>query len=274
MTIHTSTITIIGAGNMARALVSGIIANGHPPDKLWVANPSTPKLEALKSEFAISISTENTVAAEKADILIFAVKPKILPAVAKELAPLIQKRRPLIISVVTGIPIASLQQWLGQEQAIVRCMPNTPASLGCGATGLYANPATSTEQRQLAEAALASVGFTVWLDQEAQLDAVTALSGSGPAYFYLFMEILQQVGQDLGLPEETARLLTLHTAYGATIMAVESQQSLPDLRRHVTSPGGTTEAAVETLEKGGLRGLIEKALLAARQRAEELSRAS
>lgn len=264
-------LAVIGAGNMGSALISGLIAADYPSRQIWATTPSQQQLESLKQKFAISVTTDNKRAAEQADILLFAVKPALMATVAQELAAVIQVRKPLIISIAAGIPLSRLAGWLGEDIAILRAMPNTPAVLGCGACALYANPQVSAQQRQLAEIIFNTVGITVWLDNEKQMDSVTALSGSGPAYFFLFMEALEAAAKKHGLPAQIAHQLTVATAYGAARLSQESQAGLESLRQQVTSPQGTTAAAIEVLEKNNLRGLIEEAMLAARKRAEELS---
>jgi len=271
MTVTRATIAVIGAGNMGSSLISGLVSQHYPAEQLWASDPSEEKLQFLQKQFAISVTPNNQKAIQKAETIIFAVKPQILKEIALSLAPLIQDKKPLIISIAAGIQEESLQQWLGGQIAIVRSMPNTPSLIGCGAAALYANSFTSPTQRKLAEAILRCVGLTVWLEDEKQMDAVTALSGSGPAYFFLLIEALQQAGQTLGLPEETSRLLALQTAYGAARLALESQENVIKLRQRVTSPGGTTERALEVLEKGKFRDLITQALRAAKKRSEELA---
>jgi pyrroline-5-carboxylate reductase len=177
----------------------------------------------------------------------------------------------LIISIAAGITEPDLRNWLGGDLAIIRCMPNTPALIGCGATGLFANSFVNKDQRQIADAILSAAGITVWVDDEKLLDSVTALSGSGPAYFFLVIEILQKIGEELGLTPEQARQLTLQTAVGATRMAQQSDESAAVLRKRVTSPGGTTERAIEILQSGGIEKLFSKALTGAYTRCEELS---
>ncbi|HSW71555.1 MAG TPA: pyrroline-5-carboxylate reductase [Gammaproteobacteria bacterium] len=265
------TIAVIGVGNMGSSLISGLINQRYPAEHLWASDPSEEKLQFLQKQFAISVTPDNEKAIQHAETIIFAVKPQILKNLALALAPLIQSKKPLIISIAAGIREKNLQKWLGGEIAIVRSMPNTPSLIGCGAAALYANGFTSPTQRKLAEAILRCVGLTVWLEDEKQLDAVTALSGSGPAYFFLMIEALQQAGQNLGLAEDTARLLALQTAYGAARLAIESQEDVVKLRQHVTSPGGTTEQALKILEKGKFRELIAQALDAAKKRSEELA---
>lgn len=265
------TIAIIGAGHMGSSLMGGLIRNGHPADKIWAADHDATKLEALKNQFNIHITTDNKKAVEKAKVVIFAIKPQYFADVAQELAKTIQKHRPLIISIAAGIQIKGMENWMGQDLSIVRTMPNTPALLGCGATALFANANVTKDERNLAESILRAVGITVWLEKESLLDVVTALSGSGPAYFFLMMESLQQAAEAEGLPSETARILTLQTALGAARMAIENNTPLVDLRHHVTSKGGTTEKAVSVLEEQGIRDLFRHAIHAAKERSEELA---
>ena len=267
----TPVIAIIGTGTMGNCLISSLIKNDHPSDKLWAADPSEEKLVALQTTFHIHTSTDNSRAVQSADIVLFAIKPQHFSQVATELAPAIQSRKPLVISIAAGIRIASMQHWLGEHIPIVRAMPNTPALIGCGATALYANSLVTNQLHDMAESVLRATGLVVWLQQESLMDVVTALSGSGPAYFFLIMEALQQAAVDLGLPEDTARLLTLETALGAVRMAIESGTPLETLRHQVTSPGGTTEKALFVLEKHNIRGLFKDSLHAAKQQSEVLA---
>lgn len=267
----TPVITVIGAGNMGSNLIGGLIQNGHPSDKLWASDLNEEKLAFLKKEFHIHTTTDNAKAAQHANVVIFAIKPQLFASIAQEVASAIQQQQPLVLSIAAGIREASIEHWLGGERAIVRSMPNTPALLGCGATALFANAQVTPEQRSIAESILRAVGVVVWVPDESMIDTVTALSGSGPAYFFLVMEALQEAAEQLGLPADTARLLTLQTAMGATRMAIESGSSLIELRHHVTSPGGTTEKAISVLEENNIRDLFMKALEAAKLRSEELA---
>jgi pyrroline-5-carboxylate reductase len=267
----TPIITMIGAGNMGSSLIGGLINNGHPADKLWATDPSMEKLVELKKNFGIRTTTDNAKAVQSADIVVFAVKPQMFAKAAIELANNIKSRKPLVLSIAAGIRESSIQHWLGGAAAIVRAMPNTPALIGCGAAALYANSYVTNDQRNMAESILRTVGVAVWLSDEKLMDTVTALSGSGPAYFFLIMETLQQVAEQFGLPAETARLLTMQTALGASRMAIESGRPLDELRRNVTSPGGTTEKALSVLEEKNIRGIFQDALRAAILRSEELA---
>jgi pyrroline-5-carboxylate reductase len=268
--MSTPTIAMIGAGNMGASLIGGIIKNGHPPDSIIASDVDETKLAALQKDYGVRIAS-NEIALSAADVVIFAVKPQYFAEVAKPLASLVQKNKPLIISIAAGITIASILEWLGEATAVVRCMPNTPALIGCGATGLYANAHVSAQQRQMAESLLQAVGLAVWVEKENLIDSVTALSGSGPAYFFLIMEAMQKTGIELGLDADVAKQLTLQTALGAAKMAMESPKSLEALRQGVTSPGGTTEKAVSVLEEHNVREIFRKALHGAKIRSEELA---
>lgn len=269
--MNNTTLTFIGGGNMAGSLIGGLIADGWDPACIKVADTSTQRLRQLSEQFAITTTTSNSDAANHADVIVLAVKPQVMKSVAQEIASTVSQQQSLVISIAAGIPAAALDNWLGNSVAIVRTMPNTPALVQSGATALYANTHVSEDQRSIAESILRAVGVAIWVDDEAQMDAVTALSGSGPAYFFLFMEALQVAGQELGLPENTARLLALQTAFGAAKMALESDEDAATLRRQVTSPGGTTESAIETFQEGGFETLVSKALLAAADRSRELA---
>jgi pyrroline-5-carboxylate reductase len=263
-------IAFIGCGNMARSLIGGLIADGCDPVRIQASDPSPSQRDALTNQFGIRTTADNDSAAGGADIVVLSVKPQILKQVSLALSDTVQRTKPLVISIAAGVREFDLSAWLGGEVPLVRTMPNTPALVGSGATALYANPLVSTIQRQRAESVLRAVGVTVWVEHEAQLDAVTALSGSGPAYFFLVMEALEQAGLALGLAPEHVRLLTLQTALGAAKMAMESAEGPATLRTRVTSPGGTTERAVAVLQEGRLEQLFVNALQAACQRSKEL----
>lgn len=266
-----STLTFIGAGNMARSLIGGLISDGWDPARIRAADPAADRLKAEGLLPQIELTTDNGAAVAGAEVVILAVKPQVMREVARSLANQVQAHRPLVVSIAAGIRLSDLSRWLKGYKALVRCMPNTPALLQSGATALYASKDVSDEQRGLAETILRAVGLTLWVDDEQAMDAVTALSGSGPAYFFLLMEVLQAAGERLGLTGDTARLLTLQTAFGAAKMALESSDDAAELRRRVTSPGGTTEAALDTLETGGIRELVGRAVDAAHARARQLA---
>lgn len=269
--MNSPTIAILGAGNMGASLLGGLINNQYPADQLWVTDTDTTKLELLKKQFHVQTSTNNQTATQSADVIILAVKPQIVSQVIADIAPIVKKHNPLILSIAAGVRISSIQQGLGEATPIVRVMPNTPALIGCGASVLYANHHVTATQHSMAESILRAVGITVWIDDENQMDIVTALSGSGPAYFFLIIEALQKAAQQLGLPEETAKILTLQTAYGATRMAMESEHDVVKLRQQVTSPGGTTEQAIRVFEEENIHALCLKVLSAAQHRSKELA---
>lgn len=257
---------------MASALIGGLVADGYAPERIRVAEPDPEKRSRLAAGFGVSCTAGNLEAARHADVVVLSVKPQMIQAVAEGLRETIRAQRPLVVSIAAGVREGDLQGWLGGEAALVRSMPNTPAMIQAGATVLHAGEGVSEAQRNRAESILRAVGLTLWVDDEAQMDAVTALSGSGPAYFFAVMESLEQAGAALGLPPETARLLTLQTALGAAKMALESDEPPSALRQRVTSPGGTTERALQELQGGDLDGLFRRALTAARDRSVELSR--
>jgi len=264
-------IAFIGGGNMAASLIGGLIADAWPPECIHVAEPDAARREALTARWPVHVTADNAAAAQHAQLLVLAVKPQVLREAAVALAPAVQRDHPLVISIAAGVREGDIARWLGGDVAVVRTMPNTPALVQSGATGMYANALVSAEQRDQAETVLRAVGLTLWVDTEDLLDAVTAVSGSGPAYFFLVMEALEQAGTELGLSPEQARLLSLQTALGAARMAIESDDGPALLRQRVTSPGGTTERAIAVLEDGKLRELFTAALRAARDRSAELA---
>ena len=265
------TLAFIGAGNMARAIIGGLIDNGYPAEQIWATEPTTAKLADLAIQ-GVKTSDNNSEAVASADIVVLSVKPQILKGVCDEIVDAVQTQQPLIISIAAGIMSPTIDQWLGTSNAIVRCMPNTPALVQTGASGLYANTFVSDEQRQQAEEILAAIGIALWVDEESQLDAVTAVSGSGPAYYFLMMESMIDAGKKLGLSDEVATQLTLQTALGAAKMASSSDVDPGELRRRVTSPNGTTEQAIKRFIDGGLPELVDTALKACNDRSVELAK--
>ncbi len=264
-------IGFIGGGNMARSLVGGLIAGGIDATRISVAEPDASKRDELSTRFGIATSQDNGTVASDVEVLVLAVKPQVMRQVVTGLAATLHEPAPLLISIAAGVRAASMLRWLGQPLALVRAMPNTPALVRSGATALYASPEVSEEQRSRAESIMRAVGQTLWIDDEGLMDAVTALSGSGPAYFFLFMEALEQAAKELGLPPEAARLLTLETAQGAARMALSSDEGPALLRKRVTSPGGTTEAALGAFAEGGFETLVARAVRAACERSAELA---
>jgi pyrroline-5-carboxylate reductase len=265
------TIGFIGGGNMARSLIGGLIADGVAAENIMVADPDEGHCRALTAEFGVATRHDNATVASAADVVVLAVKPQVLHEVTTALADRAGPGDRLFLSVAAGVRAADIERWLGAGTPLVRAMPNTPALVQSGATGLYGNAHTTEQQREAAEAILRAVGLALWVDEEAKLDAITAISGSGPAYFFAFMEALEGAGERLGLEREQARLLAIQTAFGASKMALESPDDPGTLRERVTSPGGTTERALEVLEAGGMRDLVNDATAAARERAGELA---
>ncbi|MEZ5554192.1 pyrroline-5-carboxylate reductase [Haliea sp.] len=264
-------IAFIGAGNMASSIIGGLLESGHPASSLHAADPSAESLANLRKLGPVHTYHNNADACAQADVVIVAVKPQVMRAALESIAAPVRKRGALVLSIAAGTTIASMEQSLGEGAAIVRCMPNTPALLGVGASGVYANAQVAPGQRELADRILGAVGLVEWVDAEPLLDAITALSGSGPAYFFLFMEAMINAGCSMGLSRECATTLTRQTALGAARMALESDVDLVELRRRVTSPGGTTERAVECFEHEGLRDLVAHAMTAAQQRAADMA---
>lgn len=269
------TLAFIGSGNMARAIIGGLISNGYAADKIWATDTDLNKMDDLKQQ-GLHTTTDNDQAVAAADIVILAVKPQVLKTVATAMQDAVQARQPLIVSVAAGIMCDSLDQWLGGNLALVRCMPNTPALVKQGASGLYANTSVSDAQKQQTSAILEAIGIAVWVDQESQLDAVTAVSGSGPAYYFLMMEAMVAAGEKLGLSRDMAEQLTIQTALGAAEMARQSDVDPAELRRRVTSPNGTTEQAIKAYLDDNLPAIIERGMQACSDRsvalAEELGK--
>ena len=260
-------ISFIGGGNMAQALIGGLIARGVPTTRITVSDP-VEKVRELLAEKDLHVTDDNVVAIREADIVLFAVKPQVLAKVLAPLQGLLEGK--LVISIVAGAEIATISKLLGTER-IVRVMPNTPALVQTGAHGLYAGEAVSAEDRDLASQVLASTGLTLWVNSEAQIDAVTAVSGSGPAYFFYMMESMIRAGKNMGLDEKVATALTLQTALGAAQMAITSANSPAELRKNVTSPNGTTQAAIEVFDHAQISQNIQAALAAAQKRSQELA---
>lgn len=270
--MNTKKIGFIGGGNMATSLINGLIASGHSPQQIWVSDVDQDKLQTLAANMGINTTASNEELVNESDVIVLAVKPQVLQSVAVGVGSLIQQKNSLVVSIAAGINQESLAQWLGVQVAIVRCMPNTPALVLTGATALHSNENVNDEQRNLAENIMRSVGLAIWVEDEKELDAVTAVSGSGPAYFFLLIEAMEKTAIDLGLDPRTARLLVQQTALGAAKIALESQESPEQLRIRVTSPGGTTQKAIEIFQQGGFENLVVKALHAAYERSIEMSK--
>ncbi len=266
-----SKITFIGCGNMGRSLIGGLIANGLPNTLITGTDLNPEQRETTASLFNIEMLEDNQQAIKDANVVVLAVKPQSMQDTLEPIHKILSQQKPLLISIAAGIKLVNLGQWAGDDLAIVRAMPNTPALIQAGATALCANQQTSEAQRDLAEAIMRSVGLALWVDDETLMDTVTALSGSGPAYFFLIMEVMEKAASQLGLPQDQARILTLQTAFGAAKMALESQHDAATLRQQVTSPGGTTEQALNVLMNGGLEDLFRDALESAQKRSAELA---
>ncbi len=269
-----STIAFIGGGNMARSLIGGLIARGAVAADIRVSEPVDVLRDALARDFGVGVGADNAVAASGAGLWLLAVKPQVMRAVCEALSPVAQAERPLVVSIAAGITAAQLQRWLGGGVAVVRAMPNTPALLGAGVTGLFGSAEVDADGRARATDLLSSAGKTVWIEDEARMDAVTAVSGSGPAYIFLLAEAMEAAALAEGLPAEAARTLVLETVLGAARMLTESGEDPAELRRRVTSPGGTTQAAIETFEAGGLHALVAAAIRNATARGQQLSAAN
>ncbi len=267
------TIGLIGAGNMARSLAGGLLQNGWDPGQIVLSDPDPQQCQAVEQSLKVRCFANNADVAAKADVLVLAIKPQVAADAATDIAKKLQTmaKKPLLLSVIAGIRIPTLEHWLGNDLAIVRAMPNTAALVGSGAAALFANKQTSKKQHNLAESIMRAVGIVVWLDDEALMDSATALSGSGPAYFFLVMEAMEQAAIKQGLNADTARLLTLETAYGAARMALEGHEDPADLRQQVTSPGGTTEAAIKVFIESGIFETYQRALDAASSRSRKLA---
>lgn len=263
-------IGFIGGGNMALSLIGGLLSNDWPAAAFTVADPDEDKRRYFRDELGLATTDDNDALVRRCDVVVLAVKPQVLKQVVEPLAGALQAAGPLVVSIAAGVREADIRRWIGGTPAVVRVMPNTPALVGSGASGLYANENVSAEQRDLAESVMRAVGVTAWIRTEQLLDVVTALSGSGPAYYLYVMDALERAAVDSGLPAETAHLLTLETALGTAKLALESDESLSTLRERVTSPGGTTERAVEALKARDVEGAMREALAAAAKRAGEL----
>ncbi|KAB0504190.1 pyrroline-5-carboxylate reductase [Pseudomonas lini] len=262
-------IAFIGAGNMAASLIGGLRAKGLDTAQIRASDPGEETRARVSAEHGIEVFADNADAIQGVDVIVLAVKPQAMKAVCEAIRPSLKPNQ-LVVSIAAGITCASMNNWLG-AQPIVRCMPNTPALLRQGVSGLFATGEVSAEQRQQAEELLSAVGIALWLNEEQQLDAVTAVSGSGPAYFFLLIEAMTAAGVKLGLPADIAAQLTVQTALGAAHMAVASDVDATELRRRVTSPAGTTEAAIKSFQAGGFEALVEQALGAAAHRSAEMA---
>lgn len=265
-------IALIGGGNMARGIIGGLLGKGADAARITVAEPNESGRAALQRDFAVTVTADNSAAVAAARVVILAVKPQLMSGVVRALAPALQATKPLVISVAAGIRADRLQQWVGRDVPLVRSMPNRPALIGAGATGLYADAALSAENRQLAQEVMSSTGLCLWVQREDDIDAVTALSGSGPAYFFRLAELMAEAAVAQGLDAQVARQLAAQTLAGAgQLVAAEAQPDLARMRAEVTSKGGTTEAALNRFAEQGLDRLVGDAMAAAARRSRELA---
>lgn len=265
-----STLAFVGGGNMAGSLAGGLLARGWSAANIRASDPQE-ESRARLAALGVYATADNVEAVSGADIVVLAVKPQIMRTACLGIRGALAASDPLVISIAAGTSTASMAEWLGEERAIVRCMPNTPAMLQCGASVLFATERVGIEQRRMAHEVLESVGYAAWVDREELLHAVTALSGSGPAYVFLMLEAMQRAGENLGLAPDLARRLAAQTVFGAARMAQEGDVDVVELRRRVTSPGGTTERAIRVFEQSGFRAMFEAAMGAAAERSRELA---
>jgi pyrroline-5-carboxylate reductase len=267
------TATFIGGGNMGGALVRGLIARGLAADRISVGEAVQARRIALADELGVHVSADNREIVAGADIVVLAVKPQDMATTVRPLADVFARRPPLVLSIAAGIRVADIAGWCGPGVPVVRAMPNRPALNSAGATAIYAPDGLSTLHRKLVEDVLGAVGTTVWVSSEDSLDVVTALSGSGPAYFFLLAELMTDAAVKLGLTRDSAQELAIQTLFGSGRMARDSDGDLARLRAEVTSKGGTTEAALRSFDAANLRGIVAAALEAATLRGREMAQA-
>ena len=263
-------IGFIGAGNMAYALIKGLLNNGFDANQINISDPNEELLLNRESELKVTTYSDNASLLSNSDVIFFAVKPQVLSNVCLELKGIVKSKH-LFVSIVAGIRSSDINRWLGGNFSLIRTMPNTPALFQSGVTGLFANELVDNEQKSLVSSILSSVGECFWVNEEKLIDAITAISGSGPAYFFLLMESMKQAGMALGLDEETANSLSIQTAYGASLMANKTGKDSRTLRAEVTSPNGTTQSAIESFQDQNFEGIVANATRAAYDRARELS---
>ena len=264
-------LAFIGGGNMARSLIGGLLKTGVAPATISVAEPRADTRQALGRDFGVACYAENRLAVAEAEVIVLAVKPQVMPTIHGELQDILQRNRPLLISIAAGVRLDQLERWFGAGLPIVRCMPNTPALIGSGATGLCANSRVAPAQKAQAQHILDAAGLTRWIEDEALMDTVTAISGSGPAYFFALVEALEGAAVAQGLPRDTARALAAQTCFGAGRMLTEGNADPALLRQRVTSPHGTTQAALESFSADGLPRIVARAVAAATRRGAELA---
>ena len=270
MTQRTAQIAFIGGGNMGGALIGGLLASGYPADHIRVSERNAGARARLQSLGELVFADCGEAAIAGADLVVLAVKPQVCGAAARPLAAILAGEQPVFMSIAAGIPTSTIANWIGKQVPVVRCVPNTPALLGCGISGLYATPRVDAAGCALATQVTNAVGSSLWVDDEALMDVITAVSGSGPAYFFRLMEAMTHAGQQLGLTQQQAHTLVTQTALGAAKMATQSELAPEDLRRQVTSPGGTTAAALAVFEQANLTATVQQAMTAATGRGREL----
>lgn len=270
MALHDKKICFVGAGNMANAIIGGLVQNGFMASNIIASAPSKEHLEQIKANWGVTTSSDNGISVKQADIIVLSVKPQVLKQVCEELSAHLA-HQPLIISIAAGVELNSLNKWLGSQHAIVRCMPNTPAQVLKGASGLIANEHVSQEQRVLSAELFSGIGVVEWLAAESQMHSVTALSGSGPAYIFLMIEAMEAAAIKQGMDASTARKLAAQTVLGAAQMVLNSDVAPAQLKKNVMSPGGTTERAIQVFEQNNLLGIVDNAMQAAADRSVELA---
>ncbi len=273
-TLRDIQIRFIGAGNMATSLISGLLNKGLNTAQIKATNPNYNQREYIRKQFNIQVFDDNNEHFGWPDVVVMAVKPQVMKTALTEIRDNIHHTQPLVVSVAAGITTAQMQDWLQQPGAVIRTMPNTPAAIGQGAIGMFANGQVTSEQRSLCEQIMDAVGTSVWVTKETDMDIVTALSGSGPAYFFMFIKALQNAAEELGLSAENARLLTQQTAVGATLLAERSDRPISELIDQVTSPQGTTHAALCQFNQLQIDDIVKQAVTAAWKRSAELSAGS
>lgn len=270
MTMKNKKIGFVGAGNMAQAIMGGLIKNGTPASSIFISEPNSELAATLSENLGLTVVNSSAALFTHCDVIVLAIKPQVMRKVLTDLRGITLRENAFIVSVAAGLPISLMQDWLAEASPIIRVMPNTPALVGAGVSGLFASEQVSEAQKQVGESVLRAVGSVVWVDQEHLIDSITAISGSGPAYFFYFIEALEQAALQNGLNAEQAKLLSLETAFGAAKLALESDVSAATLRQRVTSPGGTTQAALEVLKANDLLGSVDAAVTAAVLRAKAL----
>lgn len=268
--MNNTNLAFIGAGNMARSLIGGLIEKGYSAGAITVSDINNDMLLQLEQDFSVKTSTDNVAVVSNADVVVLAVKPHIVKLIIEQIKSVIPKRQPVIISIAAGVREKDISRWIGNNHPVIRCMPNTPSLIGAGASGLFANDYVTDEQKQLAQTMLDATGISHWVEEEGLLDSITALSGSGPAYFFFLAECMTDAAVKLGLDKELAETLANQTAFGAARMLVETGTDAKQLRENVTSKGGTTEAAINSFESSEMRDIIYKGMESAYKRSIEL----